>query len=54
MAEAVAGGEPALRIAIKNSKPVDVVDLAASLQALAGHYEDFVHSRGFDKQAGNA
>ncbi len=45
--------EPGLTIDFKNTRPVELLDLTASLQALGEEYVEFVNLRGFDPQAGN-
>ena len=42
-----------LTLDFENSKPVELLDLAASFGALGEEYAEFVHRRGFDPQAGN-
>lgn len=45
--------EAGLLIDFKNRRPVELLDLTASLSALGQEYVDFVHSRGFDPKTGN-
>lgn len=45
--------EPSLTISFKNQRPVELLDLTASLQALGQEYVEFVNAGGFDPQAGN-
>lgn len=42
-----------LKVELKNTKPVELIDLTTSLTALGQSYEDFVHSHGYDPVAGN-
>jgi hypothetical protein len=46
--------EVALRVSLKNTKPVELVDLGQSFEALGDLYESFVHRHGYDKTPGNA
>jgi hypothetical protein len=55
MGEIELGSEPSiLSVELRNSRPVELVDLTMSLTALGQAYEEFVHSHGFDPVAGNA
>lgn len=42
-----------LTITLKNQRPVELLDLTASLHALGEQYGEFVHSRGYDPLADN-
>ncbi|TCS64677.1 hypothetical protein [Varunaivibrio sulfuroxidans] len=44
---------PTLTLEIKNEKPVDLVVLAASLEAYANQYQDYVRSTGHDVKGEN-
>jgi hypothetical protein len=44
---------PTLTIKIENKKPIELLDLTASLSALGQNYEEFVFSHGYDPKAGN-
>lgn len=48
-----AKGEPFLRVEYKNSRPVELLDLTASLMALGEAYEDFAVTHGYDPLRGN-
>lgn len=54
MSEIIEPEDVALTITIRNTKPVELIDLGKSLQALGQQYEQFVHSHGYESQAGNA
>jgi hypothetical protein len=43
-----------LTVHLKNSKPVELVDLGLSFDALGELYAEFVHLKGFEPLAGNA
>lgn len=47
-------GEVAFRVSLKNTKPVELVDIGQSFEALGELYEAFVHRHGYDKTPGNA
>lgn len=46
--------EIAFRLSLKNTKPVELVDIGQSFEALGELYEAFVHRHGYDKTPGNA
>jgi hypothetical protein len=45
--------EPSVKFELKNEKPVDLLDLTASLAAFGESYQDFVLDAGFDHEPGN-
>jgi hypothetical protein len=45
--------EPSVRFELKNKKPVDLLDLTASLAAFGESYQDFIFDAGFDHEPGN-
>ena len=47
-------GEVALRVSLKNTNSVELVDIGQSFEALGELYEAFVHRHGYDKTPGNA
>jgi hypothetical protein len=49
-----AGREVSLTVRLENSRPVELIDLAISLEALGQEYRTFVHRSGHDDIAGNA
>jgi hypothetical protein len=46
--------EVALRVNLKNTSPVELVDIGQSFEALGELYEAFVHQQGYDRSPGNA
>jgi hypothetical protein len=45
--------DPSVRFELKNQKPVDLLDLTASLSAFGEAYQDFILEAGFDGEPGN-
>jgi hypothetical protein len=45
--------DPSVRFELKNQKPVDLLDLTASLAAFGESYQDFIFDAGFDHEPGN-
>jgi hypothetical protein len=45
--------DPSVRFEIKNQKPVDLLDLTASLAAFGESYPDYILDAGFDAEPGN-
>lgn len=46
--------EVELSVTLKNTKPVELVDLGQSFEALGELYASFVHEKGYEAIAGNA
>jgi hypothetical protein len=47
------GGPPALRIDLKNKRPVELLDLSASFEAFALEYQDFARAQGRGEAVGD-
>ena len=45
--------DPSVRFELKNTKPVDLLDLTSALSAFGEAYEDFVIDGGYDSEPGN-
>jgi hypothetical protein len=45
--------DSSVRFELKNQKPVDLLDLTASLSAFGESYQDFILDAGFDNEPGN-
>jgi len=43
-----------LKVRLANTKPIELVDLGQSFEALGELYNEFVHSKGYELIAGNA
>ena len=54
MSEVARGENLTLTITLKNTKPVEVVDLGLESSSVGKTIRTFVHSHGYEKQAGNA
>jgi hypothetical protein len=50
----VAKREAQLRVILKNTKPVELIDVGKSFESFGEMYETFVYARGYEKAAGNA
>jgi hypothetical protein len=53
-AGAMSDEELELIVCLANTKPVELVDLGQSFEALGELYTEFVHSKGYEPMAGNA